>query len=86
MSSPNKSEIRQAVIDAVLTIAPEADFARLKPERSIRDQLDLDSLDFLNVLTALHQTLAVDIPEADYGQLSSLNAMVEYLARKKGVQ
>lgn len=86
MSSLNKIEIRQAVIDAVLTIAPEADFARLKPERSIRDQLDLDSLDFLNVLTALHGTLAVDIPESDYGQLASLNAMVEYLARKKGVQ
>lgn len=74
--------IRQAVIDATLGIAPEADFASVDPSRSLREQLDLDSFDFLNLLIALHERLGVEVPEADYGRVDSLDALVAYLADK----
>lgn len=76
--------IRQAVVDSVLTLAPEADFATVDPARSLREQLDLDSFDFLNLLIALHERLGVEVPEADYGRVDSLDALVAYLADKRG--
>lgn len=75
--------IRRAVIDAALAIAPEADFATVDPARSLREQLDLDSFDFLNLLIALHERLGVEVPEADYGRVDSLDALVGYLAARQ---
>jgi acyl carrier protein len=60
--------------------APEADPARVKPDVSFRDQLDLDSMDVLNFVIALHQALGVDVPEVDYPKLATLDGCVEYLA------
>ena len=79
-----RDEIRQAVVDVLGAVAPEGDYARLKPERPLRDQLDIDSYDFLNVMIQLHDKLGVDIPEADYQQLATLNAAVEYLSARVG--
>jgi acyl carrier protein len=75
-----KDEIRQALIDALSSVAPEGEYDRLKPDRPLRDQLDIDSYDFLNVMVALHDALGVDIPEADYQKLATLNAAVDYLS------
>jgi acyl carrier protein len=77
-----RDEIRQALIDALSAIAPEGDYHRLMPDRPLRDQLDIDSYDFLNVMVALHDALGVDIPEADYQKLSTLNAAVDYLSSR----
>lgn len=71
---------RQQVRDAVLSIAPEADLAHLDPRASLREQLDLDSFDFLNLLIALHERLGVEVPEADYGKVDGLDALAAYLA------
>jgi acyl carrier protein len=60
-------------------IAPEADPARVKPDVSFRDQLDLDSMDFLNFVIALHEALGVDVPEVDYPKLATLDGCVGYL-------
>ena len=60
-------------------IAPEADLAALRPDRALRDELDLDSMDILNAVIALHRALGIDIPEADYGHLATLDGAVEYL-------
>ena len=60
-------------------IAPEADLASLKPDVSFRDQLDIDSMDFLNFVIALHEALQVDIPEADYPKLDTLDGCVGYV-------
>lgn len=49
----------------------------------MRDQVDLDSMDWLNFLAGLHQRLSVDIPEADYRKLTTLDALVPYLAQKR---
>jgi acyl carrier protein len=81
---PARAAIRQAVIDAVHAIAPEADFAAVKADRSLREQLDLDSFDYLNVLIALHASLGVAIPEPDYGKVGTLDALVDYLAQRTG--
>lgn len=78
----NDQEIRNAVIAVLGTIAPEADTGALDPGVNLRRQLDLDSMDFLNLMIGLHQRLGVDIPEADYPQLASLDGAVRYLAAK----
>ena len=77
-----RDEIRTAVLDVLGAVAPEGDYTRLKPDRPLRDQLDIDSYDFLNVMIQLHERLGVDIPEADYPKLATLDAAVEYLAAR----
>lgn len=78
----NATDIRHHIVEAVLAIAPEADFSRVDAGRSLRTQLDLDSFDFLNLLIDLHARLGVEIPEADYGKVDSLDALVAYLAAR----
>ncbi|MEW6707615.1 MAG: acyl carrier protein [Pseudomonadota bacterium] len=74
--------LRDTVIGCVLDIAPEADFSRVNAQRSLREQLDLDSFDFLNLLIALHEKLGVQVPESDYAQVDSLDGLVNYLAQR----
>ena len=75
-----REEIRATVLRTLGEIAPEADLATLEPGVSFRDQLDVDSMDLLNFVIALHGTLHVDIPEADYTKLATLDGCVDYLA------
>jgi len=84
MSAPTRQDIRRAVLDTLCAIAPETDPAEIAPNRPLRDQVDLDSMDFLNVIIRLHETLGIDIPEADYAQLATLEGAVDYLARRCG--
>jgi acyl carrier protein len=75
----SEAEIRQTVLRVLGNIAPEADLARLNSQGRLRDQLDIDSMDFLNFVIGLHNELNVEIPERDYGQLLTLDACVNYL-------
>jgi acyl carrier protein len=75
-------DIRTSVLRILSEIAPEADLTQLKPQTSFREQLDIDSMDLLNFVVALDKELHVEIPEADYGQLSTLEACFEYLAAR----
>jgi acyl carrier protein len=79
-----RDEIKNTVLRALGEIAPEADLAAIKPDVSFRDQLDIDSMDFLNFVIAVHEALHVEIPEADYPRMSSLNGCVEYLSALQG--
>jgi len=81
-----RDELRAHVLAALSGIAPEADPASLRGSVALRDQLDLDSMDFLNFLIAVHQRTGVEIPEADYGKLSTLDQLVAYLSRKTGTK
>lgn len=74
------TEIRDTVLRLLGNIAPEVDLTQLKPDVSFREQLDIDSMDFLNFVVALHKELGVAIPEKDYPKLATLNGCVEYLA------
>ncbi len=78
----NDTEIRARVLGAIKSIAPELEESELRADRPLRDQIDLDSMDWLNVLVALHEKLKVDIPEADYGKLVTLDNLVGYLREK----
>lgn len=79
MSVPPAESIRATVLRVLGEIAPEADLARIEPERAFREQLDLDSMDFLNFVIGLHHALHVDIPESDYPKLTTLRDCVRYL-------
>ena len=76
------ADIRAIVLRVLGQIAPEADLAGLKPNVALRDQLDIDSMDFLNFLIAVDKELHVDIPERDYARLMTLDACVGYLAAR----
>lgn len=78
-----RDEIKQCVLNAISDIAPEAEFEMLDPDDGLREQLDLDSMDFLNVVIGLHEKLGIDIPEADYPRLFTLNGAINYLAEKQ---
>jgi acyl carrier protein len=73
-------EIRSAVLRILCQIAPEADPAQIAPQVSLREQLDIDSMDFLNFAIGLHKEFGVDIPEADYQKLLTLDGCTHYLA------
>ena len=74
--------LRDTVLDALRTVAPELDAASLRGDRPLRAQLDIDSVDYLNFLIALHAATGVDIPEPDYAQIATLDACVAYLAAR----
>lgn len=74
-----KDEIRATVLRLLGEIAPEADLSLIRPDVSFRDQLDLDSMDLLNFVVAIDEALHIQIPEADYPKLSTLDRCVEYL-------
>jgi hypothetical protein len=82
VSAIGREAIKQAIFDALGAIAPEADLGALVPGQPIRDQLDIDSFDFLNVIIKLHQQLGVEIPETDYARLATLDGALDYLAAK----
>ncbi len=78
-------EIRRVVVEALSAIAPEGDYDTLRGDRPLRDQLDIDSFDFLNVVIRLHDKLGVDVPEADYPKLATLDGVTAYLASRLAV-
>jgi acyl carrier protein len=79
----NAREIRTAVMAELKRIAPELEEGELAPAKPLRDQVDLDSMDWLNFLVALHERLKVEIPEADYRRLGTLDQIVAYLADRQ---
>jgi len=77
----NQAEAKSLLLDVLSNIAPEADLATLRGKAPLRDELDLDSMDFLNFIAALHERTRIDIPEADYPKLATLDGAVAYLSR-----
>lgn len=75
-----ETDIKKVVEEELNNIAPEADLATLDPTADVREALDVDSMDFLNFITAIHHRLGIDIPELDYPKLITLNGAVAYLS------
>ena len=73
-------DIQKAVQEELNNIAPEIDLAGIDPAADLREALDIDSMDFLNFITAIHHRLGIDIPELDYPKLVTLDGAVKYLA------
>ena len=80
--SQQQEQIRAEVLAIVKRLAPEINTAKIIPDKPLRTQIDLDSMDWLNVLAAIHEKLGVDIPETDYGKVQTLDGIVAYLAGK----
>lgn len=76
------SDIRATILEELGNIAPEADLAAIDPAADLREALDIDSMDFLNFVIALHRRLGVDIPEIDYPKLVTLEGATAYLKAK----
>jgi len=82
MGERTTEQIRQIIFDTLAAIAPEIEPDTIVPDKPLREQVDLDSFDFLNVIIRLHEVLGIDIPESDYGELETLDGAIDYLARR----
>lgn len=76
------AEIREAVEQALHRVAPEADLRAIAGAADLREEIDLDSMDILNVLVALHEKLNVDIAESEYGRMTTMDGCVATLREK----
>jgi len=77
-----ESEIRQIVRQALSNVAPEVDLNAIDPAKNLRDQIDIDSVDFLNFVIGLHKELGIEIPDSDVSKLVTLDGCVAYLMSK----
>lgn len=74
--------LKAKILEILVSIAPEVEPDEIRPARTLRSQVDLDSMDWLNFLVALHEQLKVEIPEADYQKLVTLDDLMRYLQAK----
>lgn len=75
----NTADATTVIVDALGEIAPEVDVGTIDPAGRLRDEVDLDSLDFLNLVQRIHDRTGVDIPETDYDRVESLSGLIDYL-------
>ncbi len=76
------TEISAVILEIIADIAPDEDLSAVKPDVRLRDQLDLDSMDFLDIVMELRKRYGVEVPEEDYPKLATLDSCVEYLSPK----
>lgn len=77
-----EAQIRQIVHQALSNVAPEVDVNAIDPAKDMRDQIDIDSVDFLNFVIGLHKELGIEIPDSDVSNLVTLDGCVGYLMSK----
>jgi acyl carrier protein len=75
-------EIKKLVFQLLKQIAPDAEPSTLQPEENIRETLDIDSFDFLQFLVSLNEKLGIEIPEQDYGKITTLKSLFNYILEK----
>ncbi|MCO4753027.1 MAG: acyl carrier protein [Bacteriovoracaceae bacterium] len=75
-------EVKKVVLDIIADVAPDEEVSDINPAESLRDQLDLDSMDFLDIVMELRKRHSVEVPSEDYPKLATLNSCVEYLTPK----
>ena len=74
-----REEVRQAVIDILEDIAPDEDVSSIKDDVTLREQMDLDSMDFLDIVMELRKRFNIEVPESDYQELGSMASCIQYL-------
>lgn len=77
-----KEALRELIFTELSELAPEADLTRLAPETDIREELDIDSFDFVRFITALSQETGIDVPEEDYIKLTTIAGAMAYFNRQ----
>jgi acyl carrier protein len=81
-----RDELRKAVLDALGSVAPELAPESIDPKKNLRDCYDLDSVDFFNFIVAVHAATGIDIPEAEFSKVATLDDCVAYLESKSGAR
>ncbi|MGF1510969.1 MAG: acyl carrier protein [Myxococcota bacterium] len=76
------NDLKQIILDIIHDIAPDEDLSDVKSDVRLRDQLDLDSMDFLDIVMELRKRYKIEVPEEDYMELSTLDGCVKYLMPK----
>jgi acyl carrier protein len=76
------AEIRAEVLDILSDIAPDEDLSGIVDDKPFREQLELDSMDFLDIVMELRKRHRIQVPEEDYKELASLGSTVRYLEPK----
>jgi acyl carrier protein len=82
VSVTTPDDVKKVVLAIIADIAPDEDLSNIKPEVRLREQLELDSMDFLDIVMELRKKYGIEVPEADYGKLASLDSCAEYLLPK----
>ncbi len=77
-----EADIKKIVLDIVADIAPDEDLSNVKPDVNLREQLNLDSMDFLDIVMELRKKHGIEVPEAEYPKLASLDSCANYLLPK----
>jgi acyl carrier protein len=77
-----REEIKGAIVSIIEDILPEGDCSGIDPDKKLRDQLELDSMDFLDIVMELRKKHGVEVPEQDYPRLATLNSCADYLEPK----
>lgn len=78
----NHDEARTIIANALRRVAPEADLADVDAAKPLQDELDLDSMDFLNLMVGIHEQTGIEVPERDYPAVAHLQGLVDYLAAR----
>lgn len=79
MDSEREAKIKSAVLECIAVAAPDADLTNIDPNKRLRDQIDMDSMDFLDVVMELRKRYKFEVPKEDYTRLATLSGAVEYL-------
>ena len=74
--------IRKSLIDIMQAISPDNDYSSIKDDAPLREQFDLDSMDFLDIVLELRRQYSIDVPESDYEHLQTMNSSITYLGSK----
>tara|TARA_Y100000780_G_scaffold97575_1_gene88750 strand:+ start:336 stop:599 length:264 start_codon:yes stop_codon:yes gene_type:complete len=74
-----RKEVRRAVVNILEDIAPDADLSSIKDDVTLREQMDLDSMDFLDIVMELRKRFNIEVPESDYQELVSMDSCIQYL-------
>ncbi|MBF0273689.1 MAG: acyl carrier protein [Nitrospinae bacterium] len=77
-----KEDIKSAILEIIEDINPDEDVNNVDPQKNLRDQFDLDSMDFLDIVMELRKRYGVEVPEADYMELATLDSCITYLEPK----
>ncbi len=74
-----REEVRQAIVSILKDIAPDEDMSSIKDDAILREQIDLDSMDFLDIVMELRKRFNIEVPESDYQELVSMDSCIQYL-------
>ena len=78
----NGKQVKDIVLGIIAVVAPDADLSNVRSDLRLRDQLDMDSMDFLDIVMELRKRYKIEVPKEDYPKLATLDSCVSYLSPK----